>query len=101
MIIPLTATLYRHARHAQVQPSDVMLLSRRNEGLEAVMRSYMDKDGESAEPKGPRNEQGTPESSSRKKQKTAKRTSTIEQVDLTSDKDDNDLGLLSFLDDED
>ena len=33
----------RHAGRSTVSTDDVMLLSRRNEGLETVLRSYMDK----------------------------------------------------------
>lgn len=33
----------RHAGRSTISTDDVMLLSRRNEGLETVLRSYMDK----------------------------------------------------------
>nr|KMM66535.1 hypothetical protein CPAG_02873 [Coccidioides posadasii RMSCC 3488] len=34
----------KHGRHAQIQPSDVLLLGRRNAGLESVLTLYMDND---------------------------------------------------------
>jgi centromere protein S len=33
----------KHAGRTQISSEDVMLLTRRNEGLEAVLRSYLDK----------------------------------------------------------
>ena len=33
----------RHAGRSTISTDDVMLLSRRNEGLEAVLRNYLDK----------------------------------------------------------
>lgn len=64
------------------------------------MQSYMDRDGQDVGAKRQSNERRTPKETSRKKQKTKTRTSTIDSVDLTSDRDENDSGLLSFLDDE-
>ncbi|WEW59154.1 MHF histone-fold complex component [Emydomyces testavorans] len=43
----------RHARRTKVQSSDVLLLGRRNAGVESVLRSYMDTDGKPAELKEP------------------------------------------------
>ena len=40
---PRLISYTRHAGRSTISTDDVMLLSRRNEGLETVLRSYMDK----------------------------------------------------------